>query len=325
MSAQASPIAAAPVPGTMPPPLLAAMARDPSAATAAWKAWRAAVDIEHLTWPEMQILPLLSGPRLEEWLAGDPAAGILMGIVRRVWSEAQFRLGTAREVVSCLTRAGCDSVIVAGALGAYLRALGSESETTAIRPVLELRMLIPRQHLALAASALETAGWQPRDRVPTHDWLNRMSFLYFSRNGTRLYLHWRLLEVDPHLASACEREFLSDLRTVEAIGTTFRILSPCDALLETLADRPETIDALVWQADAALVLGNGEPIDWRRWSAIAARFQPCVFGRLPELRALGLAIPELSPPRYRLSQFLEPWLPAARSWARRISAVAGKA
>lgn len=322
MSAQANPVLSAPVTGPAAAPLLAALTGSVAETSAAWKAWRASVDIEHLTWPEMQVLPLLNGPRFEEWLAGDPAAGILKGIVRRAWSEAQFRLGTAREVVACLTSVGCDPVTVTGALGAYLRTLKSGSESTAIRPVLELRVLVPRLHLPLAGAALEAEGWRPRDKLPTHDWLDRMSFVLYNRNGTRLYLHWRLLNVEARHA-ACEREFLSDHRTVDAIGTAFRILSPCDALLETLAERPETVDALAWQADAALVLRNGEPIDWRRWSALAVRYQPGVFDRLPEIRALGLAIPQLSPPRVQnLGQLLEMLLPA---WTRRHSSVAGKA
>jgi len=318
MSAQAKPVVSVPLTRSSPAPLLAALIGTAAETTAAWKAWRASVDIEHLTWPDMQILPLLSGPRLEEWLVGDPAAGILKGIVRRVWSEAQFRLGTAREIVACLTRAGCDSVAVTGGLGAYLRNL----ESSAIRPVLELRILIPREHLPAAGAALEAEGWQPRDKLPTHDWLDRMNHVLYNRNGSRLYLHWRLLSVDANHA-ACEREFLSGLRKVDAIGTTFRILSPGHALLETLAERAESVDALAWQADSALILGNGEQIDWNRWSAIAARYQPRVFDRLAELRAMGLSIPQLRPPRaQQFGQLIETWLPV---WARRISAVAGKA
>jgi hypothetical protein len=322
MSAQANPVFALPVNGPAPASLLAALTGSDIETAAAWRAWRDSVDIEHLTWPDMQILPLLSGPRLEEWLVGDPAAGILRGIVRRVWSEAQVRLGTAREVVATLANAGCDSIILAGALGAYLRNL----EASAIRPVLELRTLIPRQHLALAAATLEADGWQPRDKLPTGAWLDRMNYVLYTRNGSRLYLHWRLLSVEPHRAAACEREILSEYRTVQAIGTTFRILSPGLALLEALSECAETVDALAWQADAALILTKGEAIEWKRWSATAARYQPRVFDRLPELRAMGLDIPELRPPRaHQLGQVIKGLVPAARSWARRISAVTGKA
>jgi hypothetical protein len=316
-------------------PLLATLSdKDPEAA-AAWKAWRHSVDIQNLTWPEMQILPILNGPRLEQWLADDSAAGVLKGIVRRAWSEAQVRLGLAQEVTNCLEQAGCDSVTLIGAVGAYLRSLHSD----AIRPILELRILVPRPHLALAARALEAEGWQPRDELPHGEWLDRMTHVLYTRNGTRLYLHWRVLRVNARRADACEREFLSEHRIVEAIGTSFRILAPGHALLETLAEREETVDVLAWQADAALILREppalrelprGESIDWARWSVLAARYQPQVFERVPELRAMGLGIPALREPKVwpgllPLTQFVETLHSAVRSWARRISASMGKA
>jgi hypothetical protein len=304
--------------------LLAAHCDSDHEAAAAWQAWRDSVDIEHLTWPELQVLPVLNGPRIEEWLADDPAGGVLKGIVRRAWSEAQVRLGLAREAVNCLKQAGCGSVTMIGAVGANLRSLGS----TAIRPVLELRLLLSRHDLTLAGQALEAEGWQPRDKTPTGDWLDRMSNVLYNRNGTRLYLHWRVLEVEARHVAACEREFLSEHETVEAIGTEFRILSREHALLEALTDRTDTMDALAWQADAALLCR--EPIDWTSWSAMARRFQPSAFERLQELRAMGLDVPELRSPsgwldRLSSGGLLDSWRQAARSWARRISASVEKA
>jgi hypothetical protein len=311
--------------GTIPPHLrlLAAQCDSDQEAAARWQAWRDSVDIEHLTWPELQILPILNGPRMEEWLADDPAGGVLKGIVRRAWSEAQVRLGLAREAANCLKQAGCGSVTMIGAVGANLRSLGS----TAIRPILELRMLVSRHDLALAGAALEAEGWQPRDRIPTGDWLDRMTYVLYNRNGTRLYLHWRVLQVDARRVAACEREFLSEQQVVEAIGTEFRILSRGQALLEALTERTDTMDALAWQADAALLCR--EPIDWARWSTLATRYQPRAFERLPELRAMGLDVPELRAPSAWVAllspgEFLNIWRQAARGWARRISASVGR-
>ncbi len=321
-------------------PLLAALNDSKAAAAAAWKAWRNSVDIQHLTWPEMQILPILSGSRLDEWLADDPAAGVLRGIVRRAWTESQVRLALAREVVTCLRRAGCGSATLTGAAGAYLRTIPS----TAIRPILELRVLVGREALARATSALEAEGWQSRDRVPSGEWLDRMTHIFFVRNGTRLYVHWRLLRTKPEDARACEREFFGQHRLVEALGESFRILSPGLALLEALAEREESVDALPWQADAAMILLekqiqpdapsqewlNGEAIDWLGWSAQAARYQPSVFERIAELRTLGFRIPALRRPPVWVSFLLSPRSPgsyprSAGIWARFISAVTGKA
>jgi hypothetical protein len=295
---------AEPASGPTPAPLLPALNLDEALATAAWRSWRGAVDIQHLTWPEMQLLPVLNGPRLDGWLADDPAAGIIKGIVRRAWSEAQVRLGLAREIFGCLHRSGCAPLTLIGAAGAYLRCLDS----TAVRPVLELRVLIPRWHLPLAAAVLEAEGWQPRDACPEGDWLDRRSHILYSRNGSRLYLHWRLLEVEPRLAAACEREFLAPRSAVQAIGTEFPILAPADALLESLSVHSESVDALAWQAEVALVLHSvGGSIDWPRFRRVATRFRPGLLDRFAELRALGLAVPEaaeIAPPASSVSRLL---------------------
>jgi hypothetical protein len=286
-------------------PLLAALNPDRTLATAAWQVWRRSVDIQHLTWPEMQILPLLNGPRLDEWLADDPAAGIIKGIVRRAWSEAQVRLGMARDVIACLRLAACTPVTLIGAAGAYLRCL----DTSAIRPILELRILIPRWHLPLAAAVLEAEGWQPRDSHPEGEWLERRSHILYDRNGSRLYLHWRVLEVQPRRAAACEREFLILHNDIEAIGTLFRTLTPADALLEALCGHSESVDVLAWQAEAALILNSNAPggIDWPRFRRIAACLRPGILDRLAELRALGCEIPEtaeMAPTNSRVSRLL---------------------
>jgi hypothetical protein len=162
--------------------------------------------------------------------------------------------------------------------------------------------------------------------------------MLWNRNGTRLYLHWRLLRVPAGQIARCEREFLSDFRIVEAIGAKFRILAPTDALLEALGEREESVDALTWAADAALLCGNPandvEAIDWPRFEAKARRYQPQVFARLQELRALGLEIPamreskvsaggvDLSP--VPLSLVRELWRRLATGWTRRFSAAAGR-
>jgi hypothetical protein len=252
----------------------------------------------------MQLLPVLHGPRLDEWLTGDPAAGIIKGIVRRAWSEAQVRLGMTREIVGRLQRSNCAPVTLIGAVGTYLRCL----DASAIRPILELRILIPRWHLPLTTAVLEAEGWQPRDRYPEGEWLERRSHVLFERNGSRLYLHWRVLELDPRPAASCERAFLAKYETVAAIGSEFRILSATEALIEAVCGHTESVDVLAWQADAALVVGNASArIDWPRLLRIAGQFSPSIISRVAELRAMGLDVPEtaaMAPEAGRFSKLL---------------------
>jgi len=272
----------------------------------------------------MQMLAMLNGPRFDAWLTDDAESGILKGIVRRSWSEAQIRLGLAREVAEALTLAGCESVTHIGAVGAYLRNFNSPS----IRPILEIRLLIPRRQLNTAANALRLQGWQSDFDVPSGEDLDWNTSMYFSRNGAGIFLHWGVLRVVAAKAIACEEEFLSEHRVVEAIGTRFPLLSPEHALLEALSQRDTSVDVVPWQADAAFLIR--EPIDWDRWAALAATFQRTALERIPELRAMGFEIPELRIPAIEVTpafrsqprmlvRAVRAGKRAVHRWARRIS------
>jgi hypothetical protein len=301
--------------------LRAVVCEDDAEAFAAWTAWRTTVEIEDLTWPELQMMPLLAAPRLQTWLAGDPAAGVLRGIVRRSWLEAQVRMAMVRDATQALARAGCDSVTVLGPAAQYLRTLGLEI----VRPISEIRLLIRRSDLAAAAAALQAEGWEPRCAPLKGQALNWSTNIWFSRNRVPLYLHWRVLQVLADEASECEREFLSQHDAVDLLGTAFRILAPGHALIEALSEQPDTADVVPWQVDAALIAR--EAIDWPQLAALAHTFQPQAIARLTELRALGVSVPALqeppppAQPKLAFSARANRW--TAIRWARRLRAAIG--
>jgi hypothetical protein len=305
---------------TLSPSLLrAVVCEDPAEAFAAWTAWRTTVEIEDLTWPELQMMPLLDAPRLQNWLADDPAAGVIRGIVRRSWLEAQVRLAMVQRASEALAGAGCDSVTVLGPAGQYLRTLGSEI----VRPISEIRLLIRRSDLVVAAAVLQAEGWDTPCAPPTGHALNWSTNISFSRNRVPLYLHWRVLPVPAGETSACEREFLSQHDVVEALGTIFRILAPGHALIEALSERPESADVVPWQVDAALIARHA--IDWPRWASLARALQPQVIARLTELRTLGVSVPALPQPPAERSAVPSIRLNrgTAMRWARRLCAAIG--
>jgi hypothetical protein len=303
--------------------LLAALSGSDTEATASWREWRRSVDIQNISWPELQFIPILNGRRLDMWLSDDLAAGVLKGIVRRAWSEAQVKLAFAREVEHVLTQAGCASVTVIGPAGSYLRNLHLQT----VRPISEIRLLIPRQHLPRACEALKAEGWQPCGEISRGDGLDWSTHALFLRGGTGLYLHWRVLNVHAPQARECEREFLSDHRIVQAMGARYRILAPGHALLEILAGRAghESADVIPWQAEASMV--PRDDIDWIRWTHLAARFQPQAFDRISTLRAMGIDFPVLHRPEVFPSpqparwEVLRTCKRRAGRWARRLLAV----
>jgi hypothetical protein len=313
--------------------LKAALSPSDSDATACWRAWRDAIDVEHISWPELQFIPILNGRRLNEWLIGDPASGVFRGIVRRTWLEAQVRLKLAQETIEIVGQAlreslsssiETDSSVLIGPAGNYLRALNQGS----VRPLSELRLLIRRQHLADADAALLNQGWVRYGEIPRRNQLDWWTYIAYNLEGTQLCLHWRALPVGGAEAAACECEFLAGSRVVQATEASLRILAPEHALLEALADKRDfgSVDVIPWQADAAAIAK--EQIDWRRWTELAARFCPFALERIPELRALGVDIPDLPQtaiPHAGDSRIAARFLSLKRRagrWARRALAVA---
>jgi hypothetical protein len=304
----------------------------PDASWGAWRAWRDQADIQALSWPEIQFLPLLHGPRLHAWLANDEAAGVLRGIVRRAWAEAQVRLALAQDLSEMLARAGCGPVTMTGSAGLHLR----NRPRNAIRPISGIELLISRDSLHDAAELAMGQGWQLYGEMPAGEALDWCRQISLHRDGASLLLQWRVLNVPPDLARGCEAEFLRSVETIEVQGCAWRILDATHALLEALAKTaaPNEADTIPWQADCALLLHEG--IDWERCRLLAQTYHPSAFDRLANLRELGLAVPALLPalapglgqdmaretvsraPMRHYAAGLRRWVRRARKGARRL-------
>jgi hypothetical protein len=114
----------------------------PSAATAAaaWRQWRREVDVQKLSWSALHLLPVLGHGQLQQWLPGDPDAGILMGIVRRGWTEAQMRRQVLQECTAMLEAGGVGPVMVAGPSAVFLR----NQRPGSVRPLTAIHLALPR-------------------------------------------------------------------------------------------------------------------------------------------------------------------------------------
>ena len=272
--------------------MVTAIAEDEAVAAASWRKWRASTDLLRAPWGQLQILPLIPRQRLQSLLAGDAEADRLNGIVRRAWTEAQLQLATLVGSATCIARTGC-VVAAFGATGIHLRLDRSGS----IRPLTDLRVLIARDDLTTAVSALQTAGWKLHDAMPATGTLDWQTHIALIRGKTFLHLHWRALDVPAPLAAANEREFLSSLQSAHHPYDALRLLVPAHELLIALSDcRTAAPDGgIPWQLDVALLAPHIK--NWSRWSSLAAKFQPTALVSIVELRAYGIAIPQLPAPR----------------------------
>ncbi|MFN7924033.1 MAG: nucleotidyltransferase family protein [Bryobacteraceae bacterium] len=304
-----------------PPALVRAVLGSTAAARlSAWREWREAADLDHLTPEEFLTLPCL-GRDLKDWLTLDPLPGIFRGMLRRAWTENQLRLNETRAAMDVLEDAGCGPVLAAGAVTI---ALLNPFEGS-VRPIPELRLAIPRERLHEASAALAAHGWRPSYPVPDPDVLDWVPAVHFSRHQLQLVLQWRLLPVTGTAAKACEAEMSKQHRTVVQGGCNWRVPGVEETLLAAMCGRFDfDHDPIHWAVDAALL--PTKDVDWNRWSRLAAEFAPEAFDRLEWMRHAGWRAPQLKrPPAPKPAAPPKPAMPhALRAAYRRWRGRAGR-
>jgi len=268
--------------------LQALLLPEPRARRQAWDRWRAGIDIDALPYDCQLLLPALN-PSLSTWLSDDPAAGIIQGIVRLIWSRNQLRLREACNVTRLFEAAGVQKAAVVGPLAWALR-----TKAPAIRAIPEnLMFLVSRKNVGTAYQALVGAGWRPCSDRPSADWLDWTGHVSFVRDDLQLHLYWRLLGAKPEEALECEMAFRAQLSEIEWNGQFLPTLSPEATLLHILHNGlhsgPES-GSLPWQAD--VLLTATPDINWSRFRKLALGYSPSALERLAELREWN---PALSP------------------------------
>lgn len=245
-------------------------------ALTAWRVWRQALVVDDLTSADAQQLPLVGQGRLEAWLADDPAAGRLLGIVRRAWTESQLHLHQLQEVVTRLTMGGGGPVMIAGPAALHHR----NALPGSLRPIPELTLLVRRAHLATCHRLLTEEGWTPRSAPPVARSLSWIDHVTLTRHGMALRLLWRPVPVVPWRARHLEAELAL---------MTEPILPPAYLMLSRLADANGVFDPLPWQVDAALL--SLQPSEWAECARLAQRYAPLALPRLVRLWPEGLPKP----------------------------------
>ena len=234
----------------------------PSADTAAakWQRWRREVDVQKLSWSALHLLPVLGQQQLQPWLVGDPDAGILMGIVRRAWTEAQMRRQVLKECTGLLEASGVGPVMVAGPSAVFLR----NQRPGSVRPLTAIHLAVPRNQQAAASQLLQASGWLLEGAAPETKALGWVSHTNFLRNGADLFANAELVMPAEHLM-------------LSLLGT------------ETAGD-----SLIPWQADVSLVPLTAQ--QWESFRDLATCYAPAAFDRLAELRRAGVLVPAMRLP-----------------------------
>ena len=245
------------------------LAQDPAEAEAAWRSWRQGVVLNALDWSDAQLLPLLPQARLEGWLGDDPAAGRLLGLVRRAWSETHLQLHQLQAVIEHLQAGGAGPVMIAGPAALHLR----NARPGSIRPIGELQLLLPRERLDAAEAQLRQMGWLPAAPAPLPKAMSWVDGWLWRQAGRSLRLLWRPTPVVPWRARGVEVELW---RQPEAV------LPAAHLMVSRLAEGGSWHGLIPWRVDAAL-LALSEP-EWAAAARSAARHSPVALARIEALR-----------------------------------------
>ncbi len=258
--------------------LLVAALADGDRARAAWRGWRARVDVdEEFGWASLRLMPLVYR-NLAALGVADPLMARLKGVYRRAWYETHLLLRRTHPAVAALREAKIEVLLLKGAplVLEYYR-------HHALRPLSDVDVCVHRADVHRALAVLEALGWRPA-RPLTQDHVRFFHAVQCVHpDGGEIDLHWHV--ASETRSNDLDTAFWADTEPLEFEGVTVRQLAPTMLLLHIVVHgvRWNEETPIRWIPDALTVLGaRGAAIDWERLLATARR------GRLTYRLALGL-------------------------------------
>ncbi len=259
--------------------LLDAALRDGAPAFAAYRTWRARVDLDaEFGYHTLRLLPLVYDNLQRQGLR-DPLMGRLKGVYRRAWYETHRLLHQVRPVVAALVEDGVPLLLLKGA-PLVLDYYGNH----ALRPMADVDLVVTPGDLDRALAVLRSLGW----RTPVEPDADVLRFRHavqcLGPGGAEMDLHWHVLYEAG--SEAADADFRSTLEPLDFLGCAVRQLDPTGLLLVVIVHglRWNHETPIRWIPDALTILRRrGADIDWDRLLRMATSH------RLTHRVGLGLA------------------------------------
>jgi hypothetical protein len=248
-------------------------------AAAAWLRWRSATDIDSIPWRDTLLVPMIPAARRRLLQAGDPAAGILTGFVRRAWTQGAVYAARARGLVATLHAGGIGPVMIGGSTAAFLHG----RDDGAVRTATDITLFVPRHRVDGAMRLLRDEGWTPRWPAPSPPARSWTTGLMLGRGTESLRIAWRHVVPPPWRSGRAERMLFA--RRAE-------VLCPEALLLSRLTDDGGWEGLIPWQADVAFLAGR--TLDWEAVFEAAAALSPAVADRLRTSHGVIAGVPQPS-------------------------------
>ena len=241
--------------------LLRAALLDGEPALAAWRAWRAANQLDAIDDASFHLLPRLYLNLQRLGAQDDPWLPKLRGVYRHAWLRNTVTVRAAADAVGRLNAAGVPALLLGGS------ALSLAADADPGLRLVALDLHVDAAQLAAAVIVLEGAGWTIGDPALVMR-LAPFTPAIAARNpgwtGTTLRLHLHPFAVG--VPEAAERALWQRASRREFEGNAVLVPDPTDLLiLACLGGRsPDPAQACAWIADVVALTGGaaGAGIDW---------------------------------------------------------------
>jgi hypothetical protein len=236
-----------------------------------WRVLRRGLVLDDIWDPETHRLLPLVYRRLVQLGVEDPQLPRLKGLHRHAWYQNQLNLSRLAPFLERLEGAGIRTMVVKG-VPLALRFYGDLGS----RPMNDVDVLVPTDRMADALRLLEGDGWQAhrdgRNRsqrlTAGFSLISHHSRIVTAPDGFYVDLHWHLREqfVIPGEEVNSSDDFWTAAEPIDIGGVPTRALCASDLLLHAIVhglvsqrDAPAR-----WAADAMVVIGRPEAVDWDR-------------------------------------------------------------
>ena len=259
--------------------LLVAALSDGPPSIAAFRSWRACVDLEDdFSYQTVRLLPLVY-VNMRRQNVRDPLMGRIKGVYRRAWYDTHRLFHGVQPFVAALSAGGVEMLLLKGAPLA-LAYYGNH----ALRPMADVDVMVSAADVDRALEILAAAGWHPTVTIDADVLRFRHAAQFIGPGGAEIDLHWHVLS--DAASEGVDRAFRAAAEPINFLGSSARQLDPTDLLLVVVVHgmRWNYETPIRWIPDALTILRRrGADVDWERLVAFAAAH------RLTHRLGLGLA------------------------------------
>lgn len=255
-----------PFPNTSQELLLKTAFAPPEQSLEYWKKWKAINDFEtDVDNGSYRLLPLVY-QRLNDLNFIDDLSNRLKGAYRKSWAENHQLFYKTASLLRLLHENNIQTIVLKG-----LSLTISVYKNYGIRPMYDIDILVPMEHVRHAADLLEQSGFKIKLEHRFDMMLKyNHSIPFMDGMGTELDLHWYPFPESIHHKNISE--FWERAIPIEIGGVKTKALSYTDTLFHVMLHgmRKNPEPPIRWVADAISILEiHSDKIDWERFIDMA--------------------------------------------------------